>query len=119
MPVFIAILFTNAAVAVFPAKQSILEAMQDIVLDEEPEPKPRSHWCSWWFSQRNIMMVLYNILTFFVGIRLWALPPEVKCPPMRLLVLVNSIVTVTLCVWWPLKIDVYYGIPRPEPTKGE
>lgn len=35
------------------------------------------------------------------------------------MVLINSIITVTLCVWWPSGIDVYYGIPRPEPTKYE
>jgi len=38
---------------------------------------------------------------------------------MRLQVLVNSIITVTLCVWWPSGIDVYFGIPRPEPTTYE
>ena len=64
-------------------------------------------------------MALYNIPIFFVGVWLWAFPPEIKCSHQRLLVLVNSIITITLCVWWPSGIDVYYGIPRPEPTKYE
>jgi hypothetical protein len=86
---------------------------------EEPVRKPRRQWCPLWASERNLIIGLYNLPIFFVGIWLWALPLEIKCSHVRLLVLVNSIVTVTLCVWWPAGIDVYFGIPRPEPTTYE
>jgi hypothetical protein len=88
-------------------------------LDEEPEPNLKRSWCPLWLSERNVIIVAYNIPIFFVGIWLWAFSAEVKCSHARLQVLVNSIITVTLCVWWPAGIDVYYGIPRPEPTKYE
>jgi len=88
-------------------------------LDEEPEPKPGRRWCPLWLSERNVIIVLYNVPIFFVGLWLWSFSAEVKCSHLRLQVLVNSIITVTLCVWWPAGIDVYYGIPRPGPTKYE
>jgi hypothetical protein len=88
-------------------------------LDEEPESKLRRHWCPLWLSERNVIIVLYNVPIFFVGIWLWSFSPQVRCSHMRLQVLVNSIITVTLCVWWPSGIDVYFGIPRPEPTTYE
>lgn len=88
-------------------------------IEYESDAKPRRRWCPLWLSERNTIIVLYNFPIFFVGIWLWALPLEIKCSHTRLIVLVNTIVTVTLCVWWPAGIDVYYGIPRPEPTTYE
>jgi hypothetical protein len=88
-------------------------------LDEEPEPKLRRSWFPLWLSERNVIIVLYNVPIFFVGIWLWSFSPSIRCSHMRLQVLVNSIITVTLCVWWPSGIDVYFGIPRPEPTTYE
>lgn len=88
-------------------------------LDEDPESKLTRRCWPLWLSERNVIIVLYNVPIFFVGIWLWSFPTDVKCSHLRLQVLVNSIITVTLCVWWPAGIDVYYGIPRPEPTTYE
>lgn len=88
-------------------------------LSDDAEPKVERRCCPLWLSERNVIIVLYNIPIFFVGIWLWSFSAEVRCSHARLQVLVNSIITVTLCVWWPSGIDVYYGIPRPEPTTYE